>query len=481
MKEVSFMKNKFKTIMSLLIISAITLTFAGTACKTKDVDGYGNKFKEFSQDEGVLNTANKLQDNPALPDVEVTEKLRWLSWFPVDETSPTAELFKAKYGVPQADSNDKNNVIHVINVTYESRYEQLAALIMGGDAPDMFQFEERNFPYGAYKNQFQPIDDIIDIYSPEWDPTREYIEMFQWGGKHYCAITEVVNSSSLLFYRNSIRQEAGLKDPYELWQKGEWTWDTFRQMLQDFSVPDKKWGISSFYLDESTILTTGIGLISIEDGRLKNNMDDARIERAMDFLQDLTKNNLRYPYHELSNYQISPKQFRSGEVLFWGDGPWRYQEEISQLRDGDNWPDDEICIVPFPRDPEADDYYQRGKQDALMLVTGSKNANGFKAWTQCAIIAVHDPEMKVVGREKAKDNFGWTNLQLEAMDAIRDLTPVWDFKNGIGEDVCGVTWASPVENLTKPIVTEGATYTQLREENRGAIEARIDDINATVD
>ncbi|MCL2071878.1 MAG: extracellular solute-binding protein [Oscillospiraceae bacterium] len=475
------MKKRAKKVLSVLASASLVLSVAVACTGTEEIDSGdgGPGGPKPGESEAVQQRAEELKDHEALPDVEVTEKLKLLRWFEMDETSPTAELFKARYGIP--DEANGENVVTYLSTTYENRYTRLASLIMAGDSPDFFQFEERGFPYGVYIDQFSPIDDVIDLSGPEWDPTRDVIELFNWGGKNYTAITELNNSSALLYYRKSVVQEAGLEDPYDLWQRNDWTWDTLRRMVTDFSDPaNNKYGIVGYYIDEATILSTGTGLISIENGMLKNNMDDSRIERALDFLQELAVNDFRYPYDVLSQHQIGPQPFRSGNILFWNDGPWRYQETLAPIGEADQWAEDEVGIVPFPRDPQANEFFHRGKQDALMLVAGSQNKDGFKAWTQASIVANYDEVMMQIGREKAMSDYKWTPKHLDILEAIRKLTPVWDFKNGIGPDVSDATIDSPVENLTKPVIMTGASYTQLRGENSGPIIARIAEINATV-
>ncbi|MCL1902913.1 MAG: extracellular solute-binding protein [Oscillospiraceae bacterium] len=476
------MKAKTKKAIILLAMSLIMLCLLANNCR--EVDG-SNLIQTH---EGVKKRAHELKEHEALPDIEIEKELRILSWYSLDEGSPTAELYKAKYWPSiETEVNEKGDevevdrkIFEILNTSYENRYTRLTSLIMSGDSPDLFLFEERGFPYGVFKDQFSPIDDLIDLNAPEWEPTRDVIDLFQWGGKNYTAITELNNSSALLYYRKSVIQEAGLTDPAKLWEQNDWTWDTFRSMCQQFSKPDEKWGIIGYYIDEAAILSTGTGIISIEDGLLKSNMDDSRIERAMDFLHELATKEFRFPYHEKTNYQIQPTQFRSGEVLFWNDGPWRYQETLVKISEAEQWDDDEIGIVPFPRDPKASEFFHRGKQDALMLVAGSENKDGFRAWTQCSIIANFDPEMKKQGREKAKEDYKWTDAHLDTLEKIRDLSPVWDFKNGIGADISDPVLDSPVENLSKPIIVLGESYTKMRSEYRGVIEARLAEMNASV-
>jgi multiple sugar transport system substrate-binding protein len=470
------MCDKLKKVISVVASAAIILAVA--ACGEPASEQGGRDAPDTTQSASVQSRALELKDHAALPEVEVKEKIQWLSWFAPDPHSPTMELFKAKYGIP----GGGDTPIERIRVAYEQRYIRLNSLISSGDSPDMFQFEERNFPWGAYSNQFLPVDDMFDFSSPEWDNTRSMMELFEWDGRKYCAITEIANSSSLIFYRKSVAQNAGLDDPYELWMDGKWNWDTFLDMCQRFTdVQNGKYALTGWYNDESAILTTGTGIVSIENGKLVNNLDDGRIERAMQFLHTLSSNDYRYPYHVLNNYQLSPRDFRSGNILFWNDGPWFYQETLKDFRDRDDWAADEIRIVPFPKDPLALNYYQRGKQDALMLVRGSQNRDGFKAWTMCALIANQDEQMIAFGREKMTADFGWTEHQITTLEKIRtDLTPVFDFKNGIGSDVSNAERASPVENLTKPVIIHGLTYTQQRETFRNVITRRINDINNNV-
>ena len=480
------MNNKFKRIISILIMAAILLSV--TACNGggngNGDDGTRQRQTNDEADAAVQAQAQILKTHESLPDIEVTEKIKLMSWYDLDETSPTAEIFKAKYGIPgegipEPGEKDVGNIFDIIRVPYDERYPQLNSRIAAGDSPDMFQFEERNFPWGVRANNYEAIDDLFDFSGSEWDATRDVMDLFKWQGKTYCAVTEISNSSALLYYKKTTAQEAGLDDPYDLWLQNRWNWDTFFEMCTEFSDPaNNKYAIVGFYIDEAAILSTGTPIVGIENGQLKHNMDNIKIERAMDLLRRLATNNLRYPYHEISGFQIMPGPWRNGEVLFWGDGPWRNQEEIKVMRNADKWPEDEVNIVPFPKDPDADKYYHRGKQDALMLVAGAQNKDGFVAWTQCSVLAAQDKEMDWANRNKIMNQHGWTDLQLDTLQKIRDeLTLVWDFKNGIGEDVSGATFNSPVENLSKRVVVFGDSYPQMRGENRGVIEPRIIAIN----
>jgi multiple sugar transport system substrate-binding protein len=487
------MNNRFKQILSVLIIAALMFTIACGGNDEKDPNGNPDETTDRNPDneplarcDFVIERAAQLvvEQADALPNVEVKQKIKLMSWYNPDETSPASETFRARYGVPGQQNDDDFAVIEWNRVVYAVRYDRLATAIVGGNSPDMFQFEERYYPWGVYDNAvYETIDGIIDLDGPEWDATRDIIELFQWGGQNFAPVTELNNSSSLLWYRKSIVQAAGLKDPYDLWMNDEWTWVEFEDMLKRYTDPgNKKWGIMGWYIDESAILTTGTPIIGLENGRLVNNLDNTNVERAMGLLENLARHDLRYPYHTENDNELDRERWRSGDILFWVDGTWEFQQYMKHRILNDNWSHAEIAVVPFPRDPQSDTYYQRGKQDAMMLVKGAQNIDGYKAWIQSSVIAAQDAEMNRLGREKMMRDHEYTEHLLDTLEKIRELTPVWDFKNGIGTDIADATIDSFVENLTKPVIIQGEkTYAQVRDENRGPIDARIIQMNAWLD
>jgi multiple sugar transport system substrate-binding protein len=417
-------------------------------------------------------------NHPALADVNITQKIKLMSWYDPGEASPEAELYKMRYGV--------DTIFELNLVTYAKRYERLSAAVASGDSPDMFPFEEQRYPVGITQHAnsiFDTIDGIIDLSGAEWDATRDIIELFKWQGSNYVPVTELQNSSSLLFYRRSVAADAGLSDPYDLWMQNKWTWVEFEEMLRRFTDPgSKKWGIMGWYIDDSAILSTGTPLVGLQNGRLVNNLDNRNVERAMGLLERMAQNDYRYPYHIENDNQLDRSRWRKGDILFWVDGMWEYEQFISFSAATDGWNHDEFGVVPWPRDPQSNVHYQRGNHSAMMLVRGAKNIDGYKAWVQCAVIAAQDPDAIRLNRERLITNFGYTEQLLDTLEKIRELTPVWDFKRGIS---CALSFMYSwclVENLTKPVIIQGEhTYAQTREENRGPIDARIISINSLYD
>jgi multiple sugar transport system substrate-binding protein len=308
----------------IAVVLCIVLIFCITGCGAFFING--SRIGDIDHPCGgvqIIFFSEKLADHTALPDVEVTEKLRVLSWFPIDHALPALELFKERYGIPERERCEYN-IIERTNVSYARRYEVLANMVASDDSPDMFPYEDRFFPWGIHMGLFEPVDDIIDFSAPEWDATRGFIEAHRFGGRDYTAITELVPSTGLLYYRKSIMEQYELEDPYELWQKNQWTWDVFLEHMEVFCNSEEiRHGVFGMYLDEAAIATAGTPLIGLENGKLVSNLDHGNIERAADFLQTLADREYRFPYNSM-NFSNSMQGLRNRTILFWNDGPWQY-------------------------------------------------------------------------------------------------------------------------------------------------------------
>ena len=385
----------------------------------------------------------------------------------------------------------KNEEETDINVAYGERYDKLATAIQSGDSPDLFPFEIRDFPYGVLKGRYQPIDKIIDLSTSKWDGARDVMDQFQLNGRYYCAIYEI-SFDSLLYYRKSVVEGAGLQDPRTLFENDEWTWDAFLEMAREFQKSgDNKYTIDGYNPENEFVVSTGTPIVSNVNGVITNNMYDANVERAMDLLSTLQKENLRYPRHELNGWSVNPKAWAQGDTLFYGNGgTWEFEGDsgLNRFAQRFGWSDDEICVVPYPRDPQADKYYHFMKQDALMWCKGSTNDAGVAAWIDCNVTASLDPATTAASIAQSKEKNGWSDYNLDfiysqtTLDGTSKLTPIFDFKNGLGTDIASADTAdSNVEQLTKYVYIQGEqSYTQLREANFAVIDARINEINEAI-
>ena len=481
----------------LALVSAVTAfsgcsastTSSGTASST--AQSTGETQKQMSENDDVKSAVENVSASEEYKDIEVDTKIKWMAWWKIQEASPAVELFKSMYGVPENNpegyqSEEEDDVFVNINVSYDDRYTGLAKLVQSDDSPDCFPFEINNYPYSVYQNLFQSVDGVLDFTTDDWADYKDVIDMFNWGGKNYCPIMDL-SINTLLWYRTSVVEQAGLEDPWELFEKGEWTWEKFLEMSREFTdVDNGMYAIDGFNPENAFIATTGTPLISLEDGKLVSNLNNGNIEKCMDMLRlfDDTQEGLRYPREILNGWSPSYNEWVNGNVLFFEDGTWRYEEHWYKYKKKQKWDDDEISFVPFPKMDGSDVYYHAMKQDSIMLVAGSKNIDGYKAWIYANLLSTKDEDVKAAARQQLIEEYDWTETLLDRLDILKDpdtFTPVFDFKNGIGSDIASTTTAdNPVEMLTKYPYMNGETYVSIRESVQGQIETRIDEMNESV-
>lgn len=500
------MNRRFKIAASsvLTLSMVLSMTACNQSAEQEEIITTNAEFaplQEYVKDNVVdrykAAIAGTINDN-----MTVEKKIKYLGWWPIDETQASLELFKQVYGIPEEGvesyGNQANSIIKYQSVAYADRYTQLTKSIQAGDSPDIFQFELANYPFTVWKNLFEPVDDYIDFSTSIWtDSNREAMKMVEWGGKNYCPVTSV-NLNYVLWYRKSVVKEAGLEDPYDLFRAGKWDWNTFLDMCSKFNDPDNdRYCIDGWQVPSSFVCTTGTPIMSIEDGKLKSNMYDPNLERCVNtMITTLAKQNYRFPWHE-NGWSLNFQGWVIGDILFntglGNDIKDTFQTSIKTYE----WEEGDIFCVPFPKDPDADKYYHSMKLDPWMLCSGSQNTSGYAALNCCFAAVSSDPEtaerLTQINHEQLKTNYvGYSDEILDFLDELQGpnspLTPVFEFKSGLGQDVVdGNDCKNPVDGLIEIPYADGldrdgnpSTFTTWRNTYEGVIMDRVNEINNSI-
>ncbi|MBQ7783334.1 MAG: extracellular solute-binding protein, partial [Oscillospiraceae bacterium] len=275
-------------------VSALSLTMSMTACG-------GGTAEETTAATAATTTAATVEINTAtvaeedqktldqvaeenLRDVELENKtIKWLAHYDINPTtsgnseSVPLNLFKSKYG----------GSVEYVPTTWDTRYSDLSTHILGGDGLDFFPCDTAALPKGVISGMFQPIDDYIDMDSPLWVDMKPAMEIYNFNGKHY-ELVNSVSAENVIIYNKQTISENGFDDPWELYQAGEWNWDTFTSMLEQFCDPDAdQWGLDGYWNEKALLLSAGVPSVSSKDGTLTVNLSDPSIEKAMNWSYDL--------------------------------------------------------------------------------------------------------------------------------------------------------------------------------------------------
>ena len=282
-------KSILKRIL-VLVLTAVIL-FSVTACGKS-----GRQIIEITlstEDSEAILAAAGIK----LPDAETCAAsgttVKWFSWdddfhnYSEDEIVNTGYYtFKEKYGCE----------VEWIETTYNARYDNLANLILAGDAPDGYPGASDTFPERAIKGIFQSVDEYIDYNDPLWQGIKEYADKyFSLGGKHYTMIS-TTRFSRVCAYNRRTMDEWGFDDPAELYANDEWTWNRFMDMCIEFSDFDEdRFALDGWAWDSAIMASCGTNIVAYnpDTGLFESRIDDPRPQQAAEVVYNLCKKQLR--------------------------------------------------------------------------------------------------------------------------------------------------------------------------------------------
>lgn len=415
-----------------------------------------------------------------LPEIELANKeLKWLCWdasWNYNTDTAEGKLFSEAYG----------GYITAETCSYDDRYTVLASKVSSGESPDMFPFESDNFPCGVISGMYDPLDDYLDVSGDEWGFTRDLMEKYVVGGKHYVILPYSQEGDFLVYNRDTI-DEYGLDDPWELFMDGKWDWNAMYDMLVKYCNADEdRYGIGGWWPEYAFVATTGTPFVSLEDGHLKSNLNSTEVAKAMNFLGKLYSEGLHYPWEKF-DWAKKINFVTEGKVLFYATGAYDLKGTFRNEKKSAYC--ENVFIVPFPKDPDADKYYQALGTDAHMLVAGAKNPEGVAAWQNVRRAAHYNEDVSAQSQEEAKTNFNYTDELIEALEIVEGKTPghefagVYDFRRGINAELrTGMDDSEGViQELERSTYKMGKSWTEVLAEYSQQIDTYITEANKAID
>ena len=410
-------RRKYETdqkITSCILLAAMMTAI--TACDSEDPIGSGNSSAPSSGPSATTSATTVVTTDPdenAATDAGVKEigttayspdgnsgKIVWLGYYDLQTDGSASEQYKIFTSELYGGSID-----YVQTTSGSAYFEKLATMISSDDSPDIVRYEWRSFPTGMSKNMYESLDNDIDLDDPLWSGIKDIAENFTYKGVHYYYPYRITTNFALNYNKKSI-EEYALDDPYDLYMNNNWTWDTFKKLLIDWCNADEK---HIGYAGEggmSFIATTGTSLVKVQpDGSVKNNIGDVNVTRAMDFCADLYRNGLTHQ-GELGDW-VSPQLWadNSDRVLFLGMNPeWTYGAAAAQVQNKSGVEDDicntvsDFAFVPFPRDPQSDEYSIAYDTFGYLVAKGAKNKKGAVDWIN--LNRVYETDENIIANKK---------------------------------------------------------------------------------
>lgn len=208
--------------------------------------------------------------------------------------------------------------------------------------------------------------------------------------------------------------------------------------------------------------------ITIDDGKVINNINTETIDHAANFLMDLHKQNL--PIRGDGMWSNEPEPLASGKVAFLGVGQWR----ISTFTGG--YPDQKFEFVPFPRDPLADKHYYGLRAFSYMVISGSSNPEGAAAFINIMRKCQVDPELRAVVDQSIliEKQYGQEIYDfLTGFEDIDNFDLVVEDYSGFSSELTKII-EDMIINVAFEQGEEQKGWTRLRSEQEGAINSYLE-------
>lgn len=442
----------------LAAASAVSLASCSSDEQSGSADATTTAKTEWTGDNVEVTAAEDVIDN----ELDISgQSLKWMGIYDLNPTNDTPEretqvaLFEDVYGAK----------IEYIPTTTTTQFDDLATSIIGGTPPDVFIFSERTFPYDINKGQFQPIDSIVDWEDPMWADVKDQADMFLWNGEHYVApFGYGANDFQILMYNRSELERLGLEDPYTLYEEDKWDWDAFVSIMKDFVEAGEgdRYGIGGWWAN-AFVYTSGDPLVKYDGKTFTNNLYSAPVERAQFTMENIWKSDM------VKRGWIDPAAaFINGDLLFYSMGTWAVNSASEAVGD------DEVFIVPFPKEPETDTYYMHKSIFSHMWVKGSENKDVVKAWFNVNRLVFYDDQYIQVTKDKfLKNNSNWSEEAYDVMLSYYDddkFKLAYDYGFGLSADMN----TTVMPTLYEGIVNENfESWTQAREEYSNIVDSEI--------
>lgn len=324
------------------------------------------------------------------------------------------------------------------------------------------------FPTLANKDFIQPIDDKLDLNDPK------YIDWMKKGGsykgKQY-GMTDSSPSPYGLFYNKTLVKKLGLEDPYELQQKGEWTWEKFRDFAKkatkDTNGDGKTdiFGIAGAYgktnyFTEQMVYSNKGSVDKDAEGNIKFSLNSENAIEALQFVADLYNKDksIMQPVPEDAS-----KEFVAGKGVMYGGFSW----ELGGLLD--NMKNQELGYVFFPKGPKSDKYVSYTPFGNMFMVAKySKHADvAAKIMDE---ISLHD-----AGRKLAQQSWESSYPNKESLDTRKQMADTIDYISYYAIPDGGTLFESVVKDITAGKISPSTAVDKVKPQFEANINKLLQD------
>ncbi|RYG37593.1 sugar ABC transporter substrate-binding protein [bacterium] len=277
--------------------------------------------------------------------------------------------------------------VRLVTVPGSSYGQKMTTMLVSRTAPDVMRVDHYVFPAMQKKGFFADMTGLA-ADDPSFRASDFYPTALEEGtvdGRLYGM--NVLYGGILIYYNKTMFRLAGLEDPYELWRKGEWTWERFRASAKALSTQEngrpKTFGTTAPSFPTNVPLLRAFGGELLSEDLSRSVVASEGTIRAYQFLADLVwKDHVAPTPSQGANSAFAFESGKLGMTFDWMGMTPRFRSAIRDFE----W---DVC--PVPSGPKGGATIVKGNQ--LVIAAASRNPNA--AWRFVRFLTGPEVERKL--------------------------------------------------------------------------------------
>ena len=268
------------------------------------------------------------------------QKIKMMIWWntATDDTKE-AEFFKEQTGISVAFETS----------TMDKYQSTLSGKIMAGNPPQVAAIINEWYPQPITRGLMQPIKNTGWDYTNKTDDiyALSMMEQFSYKGEMYGVALKGSNHSTfeVMFFNKDMLKAYGVsEDPYQLWKKGQWNWETCLSIAKACTdAKNEKYGltcVSQFFW----MLSAGQDFVLSDINGLQNNIKSSKLLDTWHHAWDMIYTHKVIP----TNFSQQKELFYSEQVAMYGVGSFAMQADPSHTTYVPQNAKFDWGVVPFP-------------------------------------------------------------------------------------------------------------------------------------
>ncbi|MCL2031583.1 MAG: extracellular solute-binding protein, partial [Oscillospiraceae bacterium] len=244
-----------------------------------------------------------------------------------------------------------NVFIEYVNMTWDGIMENIPISIMSGvpDA-DVYRVDTQISIPAVLNNMAVGLEDLelegTDVFAASGNIVMESLKIPGQDKTYLFRAAGINQGMYMLGYNRELIGVKNLTDPQELWDRGEWTWEVFREYCRELTDPSQDiYGWSGYWTNFLTGLLFSNNT-AFAAGPVQT-LDDPKTLQTLSFISDLYNVDRTARPWNTGNWEINNNLYAGGQSGFWISAPWLNNEQ-----GGSNLPF-EFGMVPFPIGPSG--------------------------------------------------------------------------------------------------------------------------------